>query len=117
MIEENHCVYVKRSNRRSLILSLYVDDIRLARNDMELIVATKKWLSSNFEMKDMSKANYVLEVKILRDRSNRLLSLSQKTNIKKILKWFQMKNCRPIDTPIAKGKNLSFEMAHKTLDE
>ena len=42
-----------------LILSLYVDDILLARNDMEMIVTTKRWLSSTFEMKDMGEANYV----------------------------------------------------------
>ena len=69
-------------------MSLYVDDIILAGNDMELIVATKKWLSSNFEMKDKGEANYVLEVKILRDRLKRLLGLSQETYIKKILKRF-----------------------------
>ncbi|OMO58188.1 Integrase, catalytic core [Corchorus capsularis] len=73
MIEEDHCVYVKRSKGSFVILSLYVDDILLAGNDMEMIVTTKKWLSSNFEMKDMGEANYVLGVKILRDRSKRLL--------------------------------------------
>lgn len=40
MIEENHCVYVKRSRKSLLILSLYVDDILLAGSDMEMIVAT-----------------------------------------------------------------------------
>ncbi|KAK2988810.1 hypothetical protein RJ640_018142 [Escallonia rubra] len=44
-----------------------------AGNDMSSIVATKKWLSSTFEMKDMGEANYVLGVKIVRDRSKRLL--------------------------------------------
>ena len=92
MIEEDHCVYAKRSKDSFLILSLYVDDILLAGNDMELIVATKKWLSSNFEM-DMIKANYVLKVKILRDCSKRLLGLSQETYLKKILERFQMQNC------------------------
>ena len=69
-------MYAKRSKRSFHILSLYVDDILLAENDMKLIVATKKCLSSNFEMKDMGEANYVLRVKILRDRSKRLLGLS-----------------------------------------
>uniref|UniRef100_A0A2N9GFI1 Reverse transcriptase Ty1/copia-type domain-containing protein n=1 Tax=Fagus sylvatica TaxID=28930 RepID=A0A2N9GFI1_FAGSY len=85
MIEEDHCVYLKRSKRSILILSLYVDDILLARNDMGSIVTTKKWLSSTFEMKDMGEANFVLGVKITRDRSKKLLSLSQGTYIKKIL--------------------------------
>ena len=68
-------------------------------------------------MKDIGEANYVLRVKILRDRSKRLLGLSQKTYIKKILERFQMQNCKPIDTLIAKGESLILEMALKTLDE
>ncbi|KAK2968947.1 hypothetical protein RJ640_029754 [Escallonia rubra] len=55
MIEQDHCVYVKRSKKNILILSLYVDDTLLAGNDMSSIVATEQWLSSTFEMKDMEK--------------------------------------------------------------
>uniref|UniRef100_A0A2N9G8K6 Reverse transcriptase Ty1/copia-type domain-containing protein n=1 Tax=Fagus sylvatica TaxID=28930 RepID=A0A2N9G8K6_FAGSY len=102
MIEEDHCVYLKRSKRSILILSLYVDDILIARNDMGSIVTTKKWLSSTFEMKDMGEANFVLGVKITRDRSKKLLSLSQGTYIKKILERFHMHNSKPIDTPMEK---------------
>ena len=78
-------MYIKRSNNYFTILSLYVDDILIARNDKKLIDVTKKWLSSNFEMKDMGEASYVLGVKILRDRLKRLLGLSQETYIKKML--------------------------------
>ena len=59
MIEEDQCVYVERSKGSFIILSLYVDDILLANNDMEMIIATKGWLSSNFEMKDMGEADYI----------------------------------------------------------
>ena len=34
-------------------LILYVDDILLATNDLGLLSETKKFLSNNFEMKDM----------------------------------------------------------------
>ena len=85
MIEEDHCVYVKRSKGSFIILSLYVDDILLADNDMEMIIATKGWLSSKFEMKDMGEANYILGVKILRDHSKKLLGLSQQTSLRKFL--------------------------------
>ena len=67
MMEEDHCVYVKHSNNNFIIISLYVDDILIAENDKKLIDVTKKWLSSNFEMNDMSEASYILGVKILRD--------------------------------------------------
>jgi hypothetical protein len=73
MIEEDYCVYLKRSKRSILILSLYVDDILLAGNDMDSIITTKKWLSSTFEMKDIGEANFVLGVKITRDRSRNFL--------------------------------------------
>ena len=46
MIEEDHCVYLKCSKKSVLILSSYVDNILIAGNDMDSIVATKKWLSS-----------------------------------------------------------------------
>uniref|UniRef100_A0A2N9HIT7 Reverse transcriptase domain-containing protein n=1 Tax=Fagus sylvatica TaxID=28930 RepID=A0A2N9HIT7_FAGSY len=102
MIEEDHCVYLKRSRRSILILLLYVDDILLARNDMDSIVTTKKWLSFTFEMNDMGEANFVLRVKITRDRSKKLLSLTQGTYINKIVERFHMHNSKPIDTPMEK---------------
>ena len=73
MMEKDHCVYMKRSNNHFIILSLYVNDILIAGNDKKLIDVTKNWLSSNFEMKDMGEASYVLGVKILRDCSKHLL--------------------------------------------
>ena len=79
-------MYVKQLGKSLLILFVYVDDILLVGNDMKMIVTTKMWLSSIFEMKDMGEANYVLGVKILRDCSKKLLGFSQKTYIKMILK-------------------------------
>ena len=38
-----------------------------------MIDTTKKWLSSNFEIKNMGEANYILGVKIIRDRARRIL--------------------------------------------
>ena len=76
MMEEDHYVYIKRSNNHFIILSLYVNDIIIAGNYKILIDVTKKWLSSNFEMKDMGEASYVLGVKMLRDRSKCFLGLS-----------------------------------------
>ena len=117
MIEEDHCVYVKQSKGSFIILSLYIDDILLAGNDMEMIITTKRRLSINFEMKDMGEADYILGVEILRDHSKKLLGLSQQTYIQKVLEHFQMHNCKPIDTPVAKNESLSLDMCPKTQDE
>ena len=75
-MEEDHCMYLKRSNSGFVILSLYVDDILLVGNSKKIIDTAKRCLSSNFEMKDMAEASYVFGVKIVRDRVKRLLGLS-----------------------------------------
>jgi len=63
----------------------------------------------------MSEGSYVLRVKILRDRSRRLLGLSQETYIKKVLERFQMQTCKPVNTPLRKGSTLSLSMYPQTL--
>ena len=45
-------------------------------------------------MKDLGEVAYILEIKIYRDRSKRLLRLSQSMYIDIILKWFSMKNSK-----------------------
>jgi hypothetical protein len=117
MMEEDHCVYLKHSNNSFIILSLYVDDILIAGNRKEMIDTTKKWLSSNFEMKDMGEANYVLSVKIIRDRTKRILGLSQETYIKKMLEHYHMQDSKPMDASVDKSLSLSCDMCPKTLEE
>ena len=117
LIEKDHCVYLKRSEKSVLILSLYADDVLIAENDMDSIVATKKWLSSTFEIKDMGEAHFVLRIDIVRDRSKKLLGLSQETYIKKILERFRMEISKPIDTPIEKESALCLDQCPKTDEE
>jgi hypothetical protein len=80
-------------SRSSLsFLVLYVDDILLIGNDLQMLNSVKEYLNSKFSMKDMGEAAYVLVIKIYRDRSRRLLALSQSTYLDKVLKRFRMDN-------------------------
>ena len=58
-------------------------------------------------MKDMRKTSYILEVKIHRDRSNKLIVFSQKHYIKKILERFDMEDCKLVNNSFARNENLS----------
>ena len=60
-----------------VFLVLYVDDILLIENDVGALSSVKIWLSNQFDMKDLGEASYILEIKLLRDRKNRILALSQ----------------------------------------
>jgi len=52
--------YEKIKNGMYIFLILYVDDILLASSDMNLLMETKNFLSSNFDMKDFGEASFVL---------------------------------------------------------
>ena len=103
----DRCIYIKISGSKFVILVLYVDDILLAANDMGMLHDVKKYLSKNFEMKDMGEASYVIGIEIFRDRSQGQLSLSQEGYINKILKRYKMEKCSAGITPIQKGDKFS----------
>ena len=70
-------MYLKVSGSKFIFLILYVDDILLANSDLGLLHTTNKFLSENFEMKDMGEATYVIGIEIFCDRSSGFLGLSQ----------------------------------------
>ena len=65
----DRCIYMKVVGSKFIILVLYVDDILLAASDRGLLHDVNNYLSSNFEMKDMGEASYVIGIEIFRDRS------------------------------------------------
>ena len=90
-----------------MFLVLYVDDILLASNDINMLRETKRFLFRHFDMKDLGEASYVLGLKIHRDRTKGILGLSQQAYIDKVLKRYGMKHCKPGNTPVAKGDKFS----------
>ena len=84
------CVYKYIKDKKVVFLVLYVDDILLIGNDVEILSNIKKWLAEQFQMKDLGEASYVLGIQIIRDRKNRLLALFQASYIDKVLIHFLM---------------------------
>ena len=92
--EEEPCVYKKASGSALVFLVPYVDDILLIRNNIQLLETVKSSLRKSFSMKDLGEATYILGIKIYRDRSKRLIGLSQDTYIDKILNRFNMQDSK-----------------------
>ena len=103
----DQCIYCKVSGRKFIFLILYVDDILLASSDLGLLHETKRMLSKNFDMKDLGEASFVLGIEIHRNRSCRLLGLSQRAYADCILERFNMQQCKPGIAPVYKGDKLS----------
>jgi hypothetical protein len=62
--EEDNCIYAKFRSWKFIFLILYVDDILLASSDVNLLLQIKKFLSSNFDIKDLGEASFVLGIEI-----------------------------------------------------
>jgi hypothetical protein len=95
-------------------LVLHVDNTLLIGNDVQMLNSVKEYLNNNFSMKDMGEAAYVLGIKIYRDRSRRLLALSQSTYLDKVLKRFRMENSKKGDLPVVKRFSLSVTQSPAT---
>jgi hypothetical protein len=111
------CVYRKVSGSVVVFLVLYVDDILLIRNDILMMEVVKSSLRKSFSIKDLGEAVYILDIKIYRDRSKRLIGLSQDAYIDKILNQFNMQDSKKCFLPMSYGITLSKKQCPTELDE
>ncbi|KAJ9564428.1 hypothetical protein OSB04_000394 [Centaurea solstitialis] len=112
--EDESCVYIKVSGSVVVFLVLYVDDILLIGNDVPTLQSVKEWLGKCFAMKDLGDASYILGIRIYRNRSKRLLGLSQDTYLDKILKIFKMENSKKGNLPLHHGIKISKDLCPKS---
>nr|CAE03845.1 OSJNBb0089K06.4 [Oryza sativa Japonica Group] len=103
--KEEPCVYKK------------INDILLIGNDIPMLESVKTSLKNSFSMKDLGEAAYILGIRIYRDRSKRLVGLSQSTYIDKVLKRFNMQDSKKGFLPMSYGINLGKNQYPQTTDE
>jgi hypothetical protein len=78
-----------------------VDGILLIKNDISMIEVVKSSLRKSFSMKNLGEAAYILGIKIYRERSKRLIGLSQDAYIDKILNRFNMQDTYMSDLDVS----------------
>jgi hypothetical protein len=74
-VESDHSIYISRTQKETLIVAIYVDDLLLVGNSMDVINDFKLFLNEEYKMKDLGEAKFILGIKI--EREGRCLSLSQ----------------------------------------
>ena len=99
------CMYIKVDGRSVVIISLYVDDLLLAGNNLDAISWIKGELNKRFEMKDLGEAKVILGLEITRDRKNHVLLLGQSKYAGDILERFGMQYYRPMSTPMVQSNS------------
>ena len=100
-IATDYCVYFKRfPGEKFIILLLCVDDMLIIGLDRAQISKLKEELAESFHMKDLDPAKQILGMEITHDRKNRRPWLSQESYFEWLLERFNMKEAKPVTTPL-----------------
>ncbi|RVW12443.1 Retrovirus-related Pol polyprotein from transposon TNT 1-94 [Vitis vinifera] len=110
---------VKMSTIRLVLGMVVAENLHLEQLDVkttflrgsgiEKINNLKKQLSKQFAMKDLGVAKQILGMRIIRDKVNGTLKLSQSEYVKKVLSMFNMNEAKPVSTPLRSHFKLSKE--------
>ena len=97
--------------------TLYVDDMLIVGKNVSMIDRLKEQLGKSFAMKDMGAAKHFLGIRIIRDRKEKKLWLSQEHYIKRVLQRFHMEKAKVVSTPLATHFKLSSKQSPSNEDE
>ena len=96
------CVYVLRSQRgHPILLCVYVDDIPAAFDeaDRDEWEGIKRQFADKYKIKFLGEADWMLNMRIRRDRPRRLLWLDQQSYVASMLEEFQLDEARAVGHP------------------
>src|ERR1700757_290693 len=113
-VEGDYDLYVMWNADVKCIIALYVDDLLLACNSMAFMTKLKESLHSEYEMKDLGEAKFVLGIEIERDRARRVIYLNRQQYIENVLERFNMSECKPASTPMDVSVRLTKSQAPAT---
>jgi len=116
-IKSDASVWVYNKNEIRIIVPVFVDDMTLVSKSKQKIQELKEELKKHFKLRDLGPTEFLLGVKIERDRSHHTLHLSQHQYILDILSRFGFESCSPVSTPLNPGVKLTQEQAPRTPSE
>ena len=109
------CVYYYENtfSGKPILIGLFVDDILVCYDltDEPTWLRLKTNIIQKYKIKEMGDAKFILGIRIIRDRPNRILKLDQSAYIDKILNKFDMKGYTrsPASRPGTDVMDLKFE--------
>ncbi|GJT93061.1 retrotransposon protein, putative, ty1-copia subclass [Tanacetum coccineum] len=104
------CVYYRSyAPGEYIYLLLYVDDMLIACKSKAEIGSTKTLLKREFDMKELGEAKKILGMEIIRDRSRKILRVSQSGYVSKILNNFRIDNGKSVQMPLGGHFKLSLK--------
>ncbi|KAF5950988.1 hypothetical protein HYC85_012981 [Camellia sinensis] len=113
--QADHTLFVKHfSHGKTTALIVYMDDIVLTRDDVEEIPLLKKYLASEFEIKDLENLKYFLGIEVARSKDG--IFICQKKYVLDLLKETGMLGSKACDTPLEPNQKLSDDIGGAAVD-
>jgi hypothetical protein len=96
------CIYTRAtSNGRFIVLSIYVDDTIIlyhAKDDGEWL-SDKSKIESKYKIQDLGDLHWILNMRVIRNRSCHTIILDQEAYIEKLLMIHNMTTCKSVINP------------------
>ena len=114
-------LFLRRTNKGTILLLLYVDDMIITGDDLSGIQELKDFLSQQFKMKDLGHFNYFLGLEITYSTDG--LYITQSKYASDLLSRARLTNSKIVNTPVelnahltpSGGKPLSNPSLHRQL--
>uniref|UniRef100_A0A251VGU8 Putative zinc finger, CCHC-type n=1 Tax=Helianthus annuus TaxID=4232 RepID=A0A251VGU8_HELAN len=100
-----HTLFIKNTATSTMVTCVYVDDLIIASDSLQMINQLKDSMKKVFEMTDLGVLHYFVGMEVKYKEGN--IVLSQQKYAKGLLKKFNMERCNTISTPMEYGERLS----------
>ena len=110
------CLYFRLQGEEWMAVLFFVDDAIVCGTNRKALEDFVTYLKKKFELRTLPVDRF-LGLTIKRDRSKRILSLSQPDFVDDLVAKFKMESCHPNVIPAEPGLKLSRAMAPKTKEE
>ena len=92
---------------------IYVDDLLITGNDLQLIKESQNILQQNFKIKDLGELRYFLGIKFL--RSNKGILMTQRKYILELILEWGLAGAKPAITPLEQRMKFTISYYDKHL--
>ena len=108
----DNCVYTNFESNNCIVIIIFVDDLILAANSLDVLNNVKSMLSKRFLMKDMGILSWFLGIQFV--FNDRYIELNQSNYVEKVVRKFKLDNCNPksipCDTSLNRDKNVDSKL-------
>ncbi len=104
------CLYTKAlDDGHDLYLTVWIDDFRITSQSAAALTEFKAAISDKFKMKDLGLAHHCVGMRIRQDVEAGTVQLDQEHYVKELLSRYNMRDCRPVSTPLPAGCQLEVD--------